>query len=422
MLESNLKVCLPGSCVTTVIRRPENKRRKYMRIDKRGIECGTLVAFLGVLALGTATFNTVTPNIASEYSANTYVTSEESAVASLNAGMPVTFTLASIGEAKDAAATTELAAPEVVADGTGINWNVKCMTTVSGSVNIREAADAGSALVGKLFEGGAADVVEKGETWTLITSGSVTGYIANEFLVFGDDAAALAKEKGLFVSTVLENTIRIRKEPSAEAGVLGLVGTGERLETVNTTPENGFIAVKFGDDTGYISQEFVTTELDLPVAKSMAEIKAEEAAKKAAEQKAAAAKAAKEAKNNAARTQNAAVAASADDVSLLASIVMCEAGNQSYECKLGIASVVMNRVRSGRYPNTIYGVLYQRGQFPPASVTGRVAAVLASGRYNSGCLQAAQEALSGVSNVGNAIGFAHAGSRSGTVIGPIVFF
>lgn len=397
-----------------------------MRIDKRGIECLTLAAFLGCMALGTSALNAVTPNIPSDLSANNtaFVSTETSAFESLNAGVSGSFTLACMGEAEEeeAVPTAEVAEVEVVADGTGIDWSTKCMANVSGSVNIRAEAGAESAVVGKLFEGGSADIIEKGETWTKISSGSVEGYIANEFLVFGEEASALAREKGSFVATVLENSIRVRDAASAEAGVLGLVGAGTKLTASSATPEAGFIPVTYKDKSGFIAQEFVSTEFELSVAKSMEEIQAEEAARKKAEAEAAAKKAKAAQQSAAQRSQNAAVEASADDLSLLAALVMCEAGNQSYECKLGIASVVMNRVRSGRYPNSVHAVIYQRGQFPPASQTGRVASVLASGRANASCRQAAAEALAGVSNVGNAIGFAHAGSRAGTVIGPIVFF
>lgn len=382
-----------------------------MRLDKRGIECAALVAFLGVVALGSANAQ-ITPEKSPDLSATVVeadATYSEGLMASLNIGTSLSFSSAKINNVISLDATTETTDPEIVADGTGIDWNTKCMANIKGSVNIRAEASTDSTIVGKLFEGGAADVIEKGAEWTRLKSGSVEGYIATEYLVFGQEAADMAKETGLFVSTILENTIRVREDASADSKVLGLVGRGERFETVDTTPNNGFIAISFKNKTGYVSVDYVSTELELGEAKSMAEIAAEEKAKKAAQQKAQV-------------SQGAAVAAGADDVSLLAALIHCEAGNQSHAGKLAVGAVVVNRMKSGRYPNTVYDVIYQRGQFPPASVTGRVASVLASGKYNADCVAAAQEALSGVSNVGGAIGFAPAGSRDGIVIGPVVFF
>lgn len=52
-----------------------------------------------------------------------------------------------------------------------------------------------------------------------------------------------------------------------------------------------------------------------------------------------------------------------DDLYLLARLVESEAGNESYETKLMVASVVMNRVADSRFPNSIREVIYQKGQF-----------------------------------------------------------
>lgn len=52
-----------------------------------------------------------------------------------------------------------------------------------------------------------------------------------------------------------------------------------------------------------------------------------------------------------------------DDLYLLARLVESEAGNQDFETKMKVASVVMNRVGSPNYPDTIKDVIYQSGQF-----------------------------------------------------------
>ena len=89
---------------------------------------------------------------------------------------------------------------------------------------------------------------------------------------------------------------------------------------------------------------------------------------------------------------------------LLAALIYCEAGNQPYEGKVAVGAVVMNRVASGRFPNTIKEVIYQRGQFTPA-MTGKLDRIIASGRIPASCYEAAREALSGVSTVGIALFF-----------------
>lgn len=112
---------------------------------------------------------------------------------------------------------------------------------------------------------------------------------------------------------------------------------------------------------------------------------------------------------------------SASDVDMLAAIIECEAGGESYEGKLAVGSTVLNRVSSSRWPNSISGVIYQSGQFTPVT-SGRFAMVLARGA-NSTCYQAAQEVLGGNITI-NAI-FFHVkqdGETGGTVIGNHIFF
>lgn len=53
------------------------------------------------------------------------------------------------------------------------------------------------------------------------------------------------------------------------------------------------------------------------------------------------------------------------DLRLMASIINCEAGSEPYQGKIAVGIVVMNRVSSKAFPNSIKGVIYQRGQFSP---------------------------------------------------------
>ena len=109
------------------------------------------------------------------------------------------------------------------------------------------------------------------------------------------------------------------------------------------------------------------------------------------------------------------------DLSLLAALIYCEAGGESYEGQLAVGSVVINRVRSAYYPNSISGVIYQSGQFSPVA-SGRLATVLGSGLTSASCMQAAQEVLNG--NITNQFLYfrTNNGVIQGTVIGNHVFF
>lgn len=92
------------------------------------------------------------------------------------------------------------------------------------------------------------------------------------------------------------------------------------------------------------------------------------------------------------------------DRELLAQLIYCEAGAEPYAGKLAVGSVVINRVLSSVYPDTVVGVVYQNKQFSPVA-SGRLALALAEGRATQACYQAADEAMSGVTNVGNCVYF-----------------
>lgn len=108
------------------------------------------------------------------------------------------------------------------------------------------------------------------------------------------------------------------------------------------------------------------------------------------------------------------------DLELLAALIECEAGGEPYEGKLAVGSVVLNRVASSHFPNTVVGVIYQSGQFSPVA-SGRFATVLSRGA-NASCTQAAQEVLNGKITIKALYFRRNNGIIQGTVIGNHVFY
>ena len=287
-------------------------------------------------------------------------------------------------------------------------WEKRVMANVEEDMNIRTAPDENSEVAGKFYRGDVAEVVSTDEEWTQIVSGNATGYVKNDYLVYGMEANELANEVCSVYATVNTDGLRLRSEPNEEAEIVTTANSGEKLKVNKEveTDEN-WVAVYTSDATAYVSAEYVGVELNLGTALNSEEVAAKEA-------KEAEAKAAEEGKKPA-------VAASTDEVTLLGALIQCEAGNGSYEGMVAVGAVVMNRVRSGGYPGSISGVIYQGGQFPPA-LNGSVANVMASG-VRGACLQAAREAISGTDNTNGALSFRSAASgASGTVIGANVFF
>ena len=109
------------------------------------------------------------------------------------------------------------------------------------------------------------------------------------------------------------------------------------------------------------------------------------------------------------------------DRELLGAIIQCEAGGEPWDGKIAVGAVIMNRVCSGAFPDTVVGVVYQANQFSPVA-SGRLAMRLAEGA-NDECLKAAEAVMSGTNNIGNCLFFRTVvPGIQGTVIGHHVFY
>lgn len=324
-------------------------------------------------------------------------------------------------QAENAASGTETDVSTETADSEQTEeeelWQNRLMADVNDYLYVRASADADAEIVGKLYKGDVAEIQEEGSGWTHVASGNVDGYVNNDYCVTGTEALAYAQQNFDTEAEVLTNGLRIRSEADENASVITAVSEGTTLKVDSgVETDDKWIAVVYGGTTRYVSADYVTTSLALGEGitieeeqAELARIAEEEAAKKAAQV------------TEVTTVQNAAVEATVDDVTLLAAIIQCEAGNEVYEGQLAVGAVVMNRVRSGGYPGTVHDVIYQKSQFPPAGA-GSVANVAAKGPKQS-CLQAAQEALNGTDNTGGATCFRRASSgHAGVVIGNHVFY
>lgn len=296
-------------------------------------------------------------------------------------------------------------------------WQNRLMADVNDYLYVRASADPDAQIVGKLYKGDVAEIQETGDAWTHVASGNVDGYVNNDYCVTGTEALTYAQQNFDTEAEVLTNGLRIRSEADENASVITAVSEGTTLKVDSSVEtDDEWVAVVYGGTTRYVSADYVTTSLALGEGVTieeeqaeLARIAEEEAAKKAAQV------------TEVTTVQNEAVEASVDDVTLLAAIIQCEAGNEVYEGQLAVGAVIMNRVRAGGYPSTVHDVIYQKSQFPPAGA-GTVASVAARGPKQS-CLQAAQEALNGTDNTGGATCFRRASSgHAGVVIGNHVFY
>jgi len=289
-------------------------------------------------------------------------------------------------------------------------WEDKVLANVNDYVTVRSEPNAEAEAMGRMFKGDGGHILECLDGWTKVKSGNVEGYVSNEYLLFGKEAYERAREEMTLVATSATGGLRIREEANTDCRILKNVAEGTKLDVVEGYETEGaeWIHVQYAEEkTGYVSAEYVTVQYELGEGMTMKEIKAKEA----------------EERREKLKQQLEAFQANGDELALLAALIQAEAGNQPYEGQVAVGAVVMNRVKSPRYPNTIAEVIYAPGQFGPAS-NGSLAKYLARGPKAS-CIQAAQEAINGYTTVGSYTRFKSARSAVSAehiIIGDHVFY
>lgn len=330
--------------------------------------------------------------------------------------------------------------------------------------NIYAKADGKSEVVGYLPEHASGKVLEKTNEWTKVSSGNIEGYVKNDCIVTDEEAAKIAEDAVVDIATVNVDNIGVRENANEESKVLFLAENGEsfvvkevdqydwtELELVNGKKayvsalyvdiEQGFKEAVAPDAAKNLNDAIdvytgVKTAEEVEAENKKTEEKAEEASDETeSELKADNEEEVKEETPDNKEekieepteekkeekveepteepteekteepteepTTEAPVVADADDVYLLAAIVYAEAGGESYEGQLAVASVIMNRLHNGYWGSTLSDVIYAPGQFEGCySISG-----LISTGGSPSCIQAAQAALAGENNIGGCMYF-----------------
>ena len=264
-------------------------------------------------------------------------------------------------------------------------------------LEIHSESSSESSVEGKIYPASFGVVEEWGPEWTKVSSGNVTGYIPTGDIHIGYDAEKLAETMGCREVKVTADSLNIRREAAADSDVVATAVENEVFTVVETG--EAWTRINYGDGEGFVSTEYVDEGFKLDEALTTAEEEALAAEAEAREAAEAAGSSASNEEANPGTSASAPVSVSSDEAYLLACMVYVESGAESYEGQLAVANVIMNRVRSERFDNTIAEVIYAPGQFPGAH-NGVLDGVLASGPSAS-CIQAAEEALAGVNNIGD---------------------
>ena len=294
-------------------------------------------------------------------------------------------------------------------------------------LDIHAEANTASAVIGQVMEDGHVAILAKYNDWVQIQAGEIAGWVPAENLVeteISNEEAVAANEQVIAErtgATASEDEFFAEEEVQQDE-------TAALQAEASEAAQNEIEEVQAAEEAARLE-----AEAQAKAAEEAARLEAEAQAKAAEEaarlEAEAQAKAAEEAAQLEAEAQQAALAAqaaqtaavSAEELKLLANIIYCEAGSESYVGKVAVGNVIMNRVKSASQPNTITEVVYAKGQFSPVR-NGSLQRALSSDKADAACYQAAIEALAGAQPVGGKLFFRRNNGRSGQVIGHHVFY
>ena len=311
-------------------------------------------------------------------------------------------------------------------------------------LDIHAEANTASAVIGQVMEDGHVAILAKYNDWVQIQAGEIAGWVPAENLVeteISNEEAVAANEQVIAErtgATASEDEFfaeeEVQQDETAALQAEASEAAQNEIEEVQAAEEAARLEAeaqaKAAEEAARLEAEAQAKAAAEEAAQLEAEAQAkaaEEAARLEAEAQAKAA--AEEAARIAAEAQQAALAAqaaqtaaiSAEELKLLANIIYCEAGSESYVGKVAVGNVIMNRVKSASQPNTITEVVYAKGQFSPVR-NGSLQRALSSDKADAACYQAAIEALAGAQPVGGKLFFRRNNGRSGQVIGHHVFY
>jgi uncharacterized protein YgiM (DUF1202 family) len=333
-----------------------------------------------------------------------HIVQEEPSVTPVSTKQPVTEspttdmgqeTLAA--EAKEAPLVEEPTAKESTKQESSLYANIG-ISVANDFVNIRKEASTDSEILGKLYQGSAAEILKTKDDWYYVESGSVKGYVKSEFLKTNISDEELIEKYGERSIQVDTDGLNVREEKDKTSDKLDVIYRGEVYPVLEV--EDEWVKINIPDDkiTGYVLQEYV--EMIVKFKKAVSKEEEAELLQLESEEKA---------KEATAVRQQGGVDYSNNDLKLLACLVHAEAGSQSYEGKLAVANIVLNRMKSSKYPDSIKEVIYQSGQFSVARSGSLEKHLNNYENYNSWSqklsVKAAKAALSGSNNIGSRLHF-----------------
>ena len=151
------------------------------------------------------------------------------------------------------------------------------MADVQNALNVRAEASEDSEKVGLLYKDCGGKILEQKDGWTKMQSGDLIGWAKDEYLLFDKAAEGLAEEVGNLIVTIETDALRVRKEPSTDAGIYVVMAQDDELDVIEVIDKE-WISVEYENEVGYVSAEFVDMDFHIDAGETVKSIKAREKA------------------------------------------------------------------------------------------------------------------------------------------------
>ncbi|MCR4846721.1 MAG: cell wall hydrolase [Eubacterium sp.] len=247
----------------------------------------------------------------------------------------------------------------------------KFIVTTEG-LNLRKETSSDANILTVLNTGDYGDVIKTEGEWTFVAFCDKQGYLKTDYIITDDKATEVA-EKAAKEGKTYRDVIGVEEVVPTKVAE---TTTEQTTEVAKAQPAETTSAQTETQQTTQVATQQPTTEATTqqPTTEATTQQPTTEA------------------------TTAAPVQASSSDLYLLAAIVYAEAGGESYEGQLAVASVVMNRLANGYWGGSLSSVIYAPSQFT-GTYSGAFSTALTTGG-SSTSLQAAQDAMNGANNVG----------------------
>jgi uncharacterized protein YgiM (DUF1202 family) len=269
-----------------------------------------------------------------------------------------------------------------------------CTAHVNTYLNIRKKPSKDSEIVGMLLDGGQGQLLNSKKGWVKIESNGVKGWVKKSYVTI------TTKEEKVKKAKVTAKTLKLRAKAGKDSQVLTTLKKGESFQVLKAGKK--WVKISYTPKvSGYVSAKSVHIEKEVGSAISISEV--EKYSERLWQDE----------DGNFSSTAN-----------LLAALCEREAGD-NYAGSLAVANVVLNRVQSSHYPDTIREVIYQKSQFTGVN---RGILNLYIDSPDKICIQAVKDALAGSNNVEKRVSFRTEGyispskCKNYVIIGGNIFF